>query len=68
MKELGSNREYTPEQCKAQLRLLEAKQYLRDLGSASPSAMSDPAVSPTLSRKRTACVAEIGGDEHELAC
>ncbi|KAJ5808685.1 hypothetical protein N7474_009954 [Penicillium riverlandense] len=36
MKELGANRAYTPEQCKAQLRLLEAKQYLRDLGSASP--------------------------------
>ncbi|CAL5870131.1 uncharacterized protein PFLUO_LOCUS4366 [Penicillium psychrofluorescens] len=64
MQELGANRTYTPEQCKAQLRLLEAKQYLRDFESASPSAMSDPVVSPTLSRKRTARAAEIGEDEH----
>ncbi|KAJ5698863.1 hypothetical protein N7462_000868 [Penicillium macrosclerotiorum] len=57
MKEMGSTKEYTPEQCKAQLRLLEARQGRRDYGSASPSALSDPPLSPSiqasLSRKRS---------------
>ncbi|KAJ5722400.1 hypothetical protein N7488_000435 [Penicillium malachiteum] len=51
MKELGSSKEYTPEQCRTQLRLLEAKQQ-RQNGSASPSAMSDPPHSPTIPKSR----------------
>ncbi|KAJ6092606.1 hypothetical protein N7486_007895 [Penicillium sp. IBT 16267x] len=55
MKELGAWKEYTPDQCKFQLRLIEAKQYRQNMGSASPSAMTDPPHSPSAiprSRKR----------------
>lgn len=55
MKELGSAKEYTPEQCRAQLRLLEAKQARQEMGSVSPSAVSDPPHTPSIqpvSRKR----------------
>ncbi|KAJ5137617.1 uncharacterized protein N7443_010092 [Penicillium atrosanguineum] len=56
MREFGSTKDYTAEQCKAQLQLLEAKQQnRRESGSTSPSAMSDPPHTPSLpsiSRKR----------------
>jgi hypothetical protein len=55
VRELGSTRDYTPEQCKAQLQLLEAIRSRRDLGSTSPGAMSDPPHTPSMpsiSRKR----------------
>ncbi|KAJ5888227.1 hypothetical protein N7495_008268 [Penicillium taxi] len=48
MKELGSSEDYSPEQCKAQLRLMETKRNRRELGIASPSAMSDPSNSPSI--------------------
>ncbi|KAJ5954770.1 hypothetical protein N7501_009049 [Penicillium viridicatum] len=53
MKELGGTRLYSPDQCRTQLRLLDAKKQHRDRESESPSAMSDPApMTPTVSRKR----------------
>ncbi|KAJ6138106.1 hypothetical protein N7471_004592 [Penicillium samsonianum] len=53
MKELGGTRLYSPDQCRTQLRLLDAKKQHRDRTSQSPSAMSDPApMTPTMSRKR----------------
>ncbi|KOS42548.1 hypothetical protein ACN38_g6554 [Penicillium nordicum] len=53
MKELGGTRLYSPDQCRTQLRLLDAKKQHRDRDSESPSAMSDPApMTPTVSRKR----------------
>ncbi|CAI7581771.1 unnamed protein product [Penicillium glandicola] len=53
MKELGGTRLYSPDQCRTQLRLLDAKKQHRDRLSESPSAMSDPApTTPTVSRKR----------------
>ncbi|KAJ5615856.1 hypothetical protein N7537_000970 [Penicillium hordei] len=53
MKELGGTRLYSPDQCRTQLRLLDAKKQHRDRSSESPSAMSDPApMTPTVSRKR----------------
>ncbi|KAJ5774276.1 hypothetical protein N7457_009172 [Penicillium paradoxum] len=54
LKELGATRLYSPDQCRTQLRFLEAKQQHRDRASASsPSAMSDPApTTPSVSRKR----------------
>ncbi|KAJ5694530.1 hypothetical protein N7536_004942 [Penicillium majusculum] len=53
MKELGGTRLYSPDQCRTQLRLLDAKNQHRDRESESPSAMSDPApMTPTVSRKR----------------
>ncbi|KAJ5661048.1 uncharacterized protein N7484_000420 [Penicillium longicatenatum] len=42
MKELGASKDYTPDQCKLQLRVIDVKQYYRNMGSASPSAMTDP--------------------------
>ncbi|KAJ5095794.1 hypothetical protein NUU61_005150 [Penicillium alfredii] len=51
MIELGASKMYTPEQCKAQLRLLETKQQWRDRGGTSPSAISDPPLSPPNSQK-----------------
>lgn len=54
IKELGASKEYTPEQCRAQLRLLDTKNS-RDLDGASPAAISDPPHSPSMppmSRKR----------------
>lgn len=55
MKELGSTKDHSPEQCRAQLRLLEAKQAQQDMGGVSPSAVSDPPHTPSIqpvSRKR----------------
>ena len=56
MKELGATKDYTPDQCKAQLRHLEAKQRHANSGSASPSVISDqgesPINPPPTSRKR----------------
>ncbi|KAJ5185046.1 hypothetical protein N7491_007083 [Penicillium cf. griseofulvum] len=53
MKELGGTRLYSPDQCRTQLRLLDAKNQLYDRMSESPSAMSDPApITLTVSRKR----------------
>ncbi|KAJ5492755.1 hypothetical protein N7539_001501 [Penicillium diatomitis] len=46
MKELGSTKEYTPEQCRAQLRYIEVKQRNAKSGSNSPSTTSDEAESP----------------------
>ncbi|KAJ5751880.1 hypothetical protein N7520_008797 [Penicillium odoratum] len=52
MKELGATKEYTPDQCRFQLRLIETKQHRLNT-SASPSAMTDPPQSPpALTRKR----------------
>ncbi|KAJ5891361.1 uncharacterized protein N7473_007589 [Penicillium subrubescens] len=56
MKELGSTKGYTPDQCKAKLRHLEAKQRHATSGSTSPSEISDrgesPLNPPPTSRKR----------------
>ncbi|KAJ5997069.1 hypothetical protein N7522_008729 [Penicillium canescens] len=56
IKEMGATRFYSPNACKAQMRLLETKQQRRDRASATPSAMSDPApatpITPRISRKR----------------
>lgn len=55
MRELGSTKDYTAEQCKAQLQLLDTKQQShREVGSTSPSAISDPPHTPlpSTSRKR----------------
>ncbi|KAJ5389913.1 uncharacterized protein N7496_000981 [Penicillium cataractarum] len=56
MKELGSTKEYTPDQCRAQLRYLEIKQRQAHPGSISPSVISDaeesPINHPPTSRKR----------------
>ncbi|KAI2792657.1 hypothetical protein POX_b02697 [Penicillium oxalicum] len=46
MKDLGSTKEYTPEQCRTQLRYIEAKQRHGKSGSTSPSFASDDAESP----------------------
>ncbi|KAJ5804699.1 uncharacterized protein N7518_001002 [Penicillium psychrosexuale] len=59
MKELGGTRWYSADQCRNQLRLLEAKEQ-HDRASESPSVMSEPAPvtpapvapAPTVSRKR----------------
>ncbi|KAJ5103294.1 hypothetical protein N7532_003823 [Penicillium argentinense] len=48
MKELGCTKDYTPEQCKSQLRI----QFMGDLERGSPSAKSDPAPSPKTSNLR----------------
>ncbi|KAJ5094213.1 hypothetical protein N7456_010074 [Penicillium angulare] len=50
IKELGGSKEYTPDQCKTQLRLIDLKQRHQYKGGASPSAMSDPPPSPTISK------------------
>ncbi|KAJ5960098.1 uncharacterized protein N7479_007248 [Penicillium vulpinum] len=53
MKELGGTRLYSPDQCRTQLQLLDAKEQHRDRASESPSAMSDPTpITSTVSRKR----------------
>jgi len=52
MKELGSIKDFTPEQCKAQLQVLEVKQNHRELGSKSPSAPPYTPFMPSISRKR----------------
>ncbi|OOQ86745.1 hypothetical protein PEBR_22202 [Penicillium brasilianum] len=62
MKELGSTKEYTPEQCRAQLRYLETIKRQAHSCSTSPSAIYDAAESPTnpppTSRKRARQVLE----------
>ncbi|KAJ5750427.1 hypothetical protein N7533_007455 [Penicillium manginii] len=55
MKELGSTKIYTPEQCKLQLALLETKQDTAEEEQGSPSMTSEPPNSPpapSTSRKR----------------
>ncbi|KAJ5986296.1 hypothetical protein N7451_010661 [Penicillium sp. IBT 35674x] len=55
MKELNASKEYTPHQCKVQLRLIETNNYRQSMEIASPSAMTDPPRSPPAiprSRKR----------------
>ncbi|KAJ5156212.1 hypothetical protein N7492_009015 [Penicillium capsulatum] len=64
IKELGASKEYTSEQCRSQLRLLDVKQSRRGGGDTSPTCMSDPPHSPapSLSRKRARSESE---DEEE---
>ena len=52
MKELGGTRLYSPDQCRTQLRLLDAKDQLHEPMGESPSAMSEPAPITLVCRKR----------------
>jgi hypothetical protein len=68
---MGATRFYSPNACKAQMRLLETKQQRRDRASASPSAMSDPAPTPTtpnipkFSLKRRRAQSELDSEDEE---